>query len=60
MRRVKDDGGRETGNLAEGASRSSFEKLRFGELELLLEYGEYCVLHDTHQYKEQGGLAPRG
>lgn len=45
----------ETGNLAEGARQTSFEKLRFGELKLLLEY---CVLHDTtHQNKEQGGMA---
>lgn len=49
---VEDDGARKTGNLVEGARQSSFEKLRFGKLKLLLEY---CVLHDTtHQYKEQG------
>lgn len=55
---VEDDGARKTGNVAEGARRSSFEKPRFGKLELLLEY---CVLHDTtHQYKEQGGMGPRG
>lgn len=55
---VEDYRARKTGNLAEGARQSSFEKLRFGKLELLLEY---CVLHDTtHQYKEQGGYSARG
>lgn len=53
---VEDDGrSQETGNLSEGARQSSFEKLRFGKLEFLLEY---CVLHDTtHQDKEQGVMA---
>lgn len=51
---VEDDRTRKTGNPVEGARQSSFEKLRFGKLKLLLEY---CVLHDTtHQYKEQGGM----
>lgn len=55
---VEHDGARKTGNLVEGARQSSFEKLRFGKLKLLLEY---YVLHDTtHQYKEQGGTGARG
>lgn len=50
--------GQETGNLAEGARRSSFERSYDLASSSSSWSTEYCVLLDTtHQYKEQGGLA---
>lgn len=49
--------GQETGNLAEGARRSSFERSYDLASSSSSLSRAYCVLQDTtHQYKEQGGL----